>query len=339
MNIKSLKYALLLMLSVFITGQLEAQQDPQFSMNMSTKLYVNPAFAGMNDGICVNMLGRQQWVGFEGRPETYLMSGHGTFMIPGIHLRSGGGISLIGDGLGQMHFTGLKASYSAHIPLNFIGGEPGHLGIGVSAGLLQVAMGSNWRSNVEAYLDPVINDVQYAVNGFDMDLGIYYRTKDVFFGLSATHLNAADFQAEGSELVDFGGVAWNTQFDMARHFYLMGGYDFEIPNYNLIVLKPSVFVKTDLVSAQIDLNMIAEWNHFLWGGITYRYNDAIVALGGVNIGPSFIPKGNIRAGYAYDVTTSRIGKGSNGSHELFVQYCLKLKTQPPVQKHKTVRFL
>ena len=41
------------------TGQLEAraQQDPQFSMNMSPRdYYVNPAFAGMNDGICVNLL-------------------------------------------------------------------------------------------------------------------------------------------------------------------------------------------------------------------------------------------------------------------------------------------
>ena len=104
----------------------------------------------------------------------------------------------------------------------------------------------------------------------------------------------------------------------------------------MIVLKPSVFIKSDIASSQIDFNILAEWNHFLWGGITYRPVDALVALAGINYG---LPKGAMRAGYSYDITTSSINQGGNGSHEFFVQYCLKLKKQPPVQKHKTVRFL
>jgi type IX secretion system PorP/SprF family membrane protein len=314
----------------------EAQQDPQFSMNMATRLHVNPAYAGMNDGICVNMLSRQQWAGFEGRPETYLFGGHGTFTIPGINLRSGGGLSMFGDGLGQMHFFGIRAAYSAHIPLNFIGGEPGHLGIGVAAGLLQFSMGNNWRSITPFYEDPTIPNVAYNSGSFDLDAGLYYRTKDVYFGISSTHLNGAKFEDGGEDLVPEGGKAWETSFAMQRHYYLQGGYDFEIPSYNLLVLKSSVMVKTNLSSAQFDVNLIAEWNNFLWGGMTYRFTDAATLLGGINYG---LPKGNIRVGYAYDITTSRIRLGSNGSHEFFVQYCLKLKTPPPVQKHKTVRFL
>lgn len=317
----------------------EAQQDPQFSQNMSTKLFVNPAFAGMNDGICVNLLGRQQWTGFEGRPETYLFNAHGTFTIPLINLRSGGGISMVGDQLGQMHFFGVKGMYSAHIPLTIIGSQPGHLGIGMSFGLLQFAVGNNWRSLDPYYNDPTINDQQYQLSAFDMDFGIYYRTKDIYFGISTMHLNAGEFEASGDALFEGQTADWKTTFSMARHYYVMGGYDFEIPNFNLIMLKPSVFVKTDITSSQIDLNMIAEYNHFLWGGVTYRYNDAFVALAGVNIGPQYINKGNLRVGYSYDITTSRIARGSNGSHELSLQYCLKLRTQPPVQKHKTVRFL
>ncbi|MCO4807089.1 type IX secretion system membrane protein PorP/SprF [Salibacteraceae bacterium] len=336
MNFRLLTIVLVLGAFGLLVNESRAQQDPQFSMNMATRLQVNPAYAGMNDGICVNLLSRQQWAGFEGRPETYLFGGHGTFTIPGINLRSGGGISMFGDGLGQMHFFGVKAAYSAHIPLNFIGGEPGHLGIGVSAGMLQFSLGNNWRSITPFYDDPTIPNVPYTSGSFDMDAGVYYRTKDVYFGISATHLNGANFQEGGDEFTDQGGLGWNTSFDMARHYYLMGGYDFELPNYNLIVLKPSVMVKTDLSSAQFDLNLIAEWNNFLWGGASYRFTDAATLLGGINYG---LPKGNIRVGYAYDITTSRIRTGSNGSHEFFVQYCLKLKTPPPVQKHKTVRFL
>src|SRR5690606_27942974 len=138
-------------------------QDPQFSQNMHNKLYFNPAFAGMNDGICAYMIGRQQWVGFEGRPETYLFGGHGTFTIPYINLRSGGGLIVVGDALGQSHFTTLKGMYSAHIPLNLISSDPGHLGIGVSFGMLQFGLGNNWRATNPAFQDPSIPD-----EGFQM---------------------------------------------------------------------------------------------------------------------------------------------------------------------------
>ena len=50
-----------------------AQQDPQFSQNMFNKLYVNPAFAGSSEAICLHALYRSQWVGFgDGTPKTFV---------------------------------------------------------------------------------------------------------------------------------------------------------------------------------------------------------------------------------------------------------------------------
>src|SRR5436190_5959568 len=49
-----------------------AQQDPQFSQNMFNKLYVNPAFAGSSEAICLNALYRAQWVNFDGAPQTFV---------------------------------------------------------------------------------------------------------------------------------------------------------------------------------------------------------------------------------------------------------------------------
>lgn len=344
MTIKSLKIILLTAACGCYISSAKAQQDPQFSMNFATKLLVNPAYAGMNEGICAYLLSRQQWAGFEGRPETYLFGAHATFTMPGINLRSGGGLSVMGDHLGQMHFTGIKGAYSAHIPLNFIGGKPGHLGIGVSVGALQFSVGNNWRSQIPFYEDPTIPHEGYAMSTLDMDAGIYYKTKDLYVGISSTHLNAPSYAASGSKFKDqFPDekeiVAWNSSFSMERHYFLMAGYDFEIPNYNLFVLKPSVYIKTNLTSAQFDLNLLGEWNHLLWGGATWRYTDATVVMGGIIIGPQFIPKGTLKIGYGYDITTTSLNQGSNGSHEFFAQYCLTLKKQPPVQKHKTVRFL
>jgi len=334
MNIKTLKVTLTFLTVCLLGTAVKAQQDPQFSMNVATRLQVNPAFAGMNDGICANLLSRQQWVGFEGRPETYLFGAHGTFTIPGINLRSGGGLTIISEGLGQTRFAGFKGAYSAHIPLKFIGGKPGHLGIGVAAGLMQYSVGSNWRSLTDYWLDPLIPDQGYEASAFDLDAGIYYKSQDVYFGVSATHLTAPSLAGNGQ--ADNNGTDWATEYNYQRHFHLIAGYDYAIPSYNLLVLQPSVFVKTELTSAQFDINLLAEWNNFLWGGVTYRFIDAAVVMAGLKYNA---PIGTFKGGYAYDITTSRINAGSNGSHEVFLQYCMKLKPVTPVQKHKTVRFL
>lgn len=319
-----------------------AQQDPQFSQNMNNKLFFNPAFAGMNDGICAYTIGRQQWVGFEGRPESYLFGVHGTFTIPYVNLRSGGGLIILGDALGQTHFTTIKGMYSAHIPLNIIGSDPGHLGIGASFGMMQFGIGNNWRSVNPYYSDPSIPDGGFQANSFDMDFGVWYQTRKLYFGASMTHLNGASFEAEGEGLNgQLPGnpdvVNWNTSFKMKSHLFFTAGYDFPLPN-PLFVLKPSIFVKTDLVSAQYDINALVEYNNFVWGGLTYRWIDAVAVMGGVNWSPGTVP-GTLRAGYAYDITTNQLATGSNGSHEIFLQYCLKLKQKSPITRHKSVRFL
>src|SRR5947207_3968414 len=65
-----------------------AQQDPQFSQHMFTKLYYNPGFAGANDAICGTLLYRNQWTGFGGEPKTAVFMGD--MPIDAIH----GGVGL-----------------------------------------------------------------------------------------------------------------------------------------------------------------------------------------------------------------------------------------------------
>ena len=337
-----LRLPLILTLLTLSASLAFAQQDPQVSQNMHNKLYYNPAYAGMNDGICVYTFNRTQWVGFEGNPQTYIFGAHGTFVIPYVNLRSGGGLTVTGDGAGQMHFTAIKGIYSAHIPLNIIGSDPGHLGIGASVGWLQMGLGDNWRSTDAYYSDPIIPDGGFQQNALDVDLGLYYQTSRLYVGASWMHLNGTEFSDAGEGLDgqfpnNDDVVNYNVTFKMQQHMYFMAGYDFPLSN-PLFVLKPMLFVKTDFTTSQWDVNTIVEYNNFIWGGLSWRYIDAVSAMAGVNWSPGSIP-GTLRAGYAYDVTTSRIGAGSNGSHEIFVRYCLKLKQKSPVSRHKSVRFL
>ncbi len=338
------RYVAILGLSFLCVNQALAQQDPQFTQNMNNRLFVNPAFAGMNNAICAYMLGRQQWVGFEGRPESYLFGVHGEYTLPFVNVQSGSGLNIISDRVGQNHHLGVKGSYSLHLPVNIFANDPGTLGIGVALGFLQLSVGNNWRAVDQFFGDPSIPDNGLQKSGFDFDFGLYYKTsKGLYIGASATHLTQTKFEEGGEGLG--GGFAnnpevvdWNISYEMAAHYYLMAGYDIPLPNNPLFVLQPSVFLKSDAVSAQVDLNMNVEYNNMFWGGVSWRYIDAFALLGGINWSPGIIP-GGLRFGYAYDVTTSRINTGSSGSHELFLQYCLQLKKPVPVQKHKSPRFL
>jgi type IX secretion system PorP/SprF family membrane protein len=93
-----------------------------------------------------------------------------------------------------------------------------------------------------------------------------------------------------------------------------------------------VFLKTDAASTQFDINVRALWKNMVWAGVSYRIDDALGVMAGVNI-KSF------RVGYSYDVTTSGINNYSSGSHEIMLGYCYKLRSPISNQRYRNVRFL
>lgn len=313
-----------------------SQQDPQFSQNMNNRLFPNPGVAGSNDAICATLLGRNQWVGFEGRPESYLFSAHAPFTLPFINKEAGAGLSVISDRLGQISTVGVKGSfaYRQKIP----GSMGGKLGIGVGIGFVSKKLGNNWKSFDPFFQDPTIPDNGVGRGSFDLDFGLYYKNDELYFGLSTTHLTEATLAESFAANPDgINSVPTDFNYNVVRHYYLMAGYDIKMNN-PLFVLQPSIFVKSEAVSTQVDLNMTVLYNNFFWGGVTYRLQDAIVPIFGVNYEPGTIP-GTFRIGYSYDFTTSQIRKASSGSHEIFLGYCFKIAPEIRITRHKTVRFL
>ena len=59
-----------------VTTSVSAQQDYQFTHYMYDNLSFNPGYAGLNKAICGTMIFRQQWAGFDGRPQTGLLNVH-----------------------------------------------------------------------------------------------------------------------------------------------------------------------------------------------------------------------------------------------------------------------
>jgi type IX secretion system PorP/SprF family membrane protein len=299
----------LALLIISVSSSSIAQQDPQFSQNMFNKLYSNPAYAGSSEGICGTLMYRDQWTGFDGAPKTGLFS----IDAPVNFLHGGLGLTILAaDELGFENTFMAKLAYAFRFNIG-----QGNLAIGADFGFIQKSIDGDFISNDPN--DPIIPTSSVSGNIFpDLGAGIYYNSDKLYLGASASHLLESE--------VDYGD--FTTQ--MARHFYFMGGYRIEFsPAISLI---PSFHVKNVADQTQADINANLHFNNRFWIGGSYRLEDAVVVMAGLNITP------NLRLGYSYDFTTSDLQDYSSGSHEIMLGYCYKIKKKlTPINRN--VRFL
>lgn len=293
-----------------------AQQDPEFSQTRSVLTSFNPAAAGISDQICLNAAHREQWVGFDGAPSTSYFSADAPVSFLGAD--HGVGLSILNDAFGFESDLGINLSYSYKLDLG-----SGKLGLGLNLGILNKSLDPEW--NIPDGLGDVQGDPQIPQNkesrvGFDMGLGIFYRSENIFLGISTTHLNQARIRYENAEPY------------LVRHYYVTGGYRLQLPN-PLFEVMPMFVLKSDGKANQLYLNTNVRYNKRFWGGVSYRAGDAIVGIVGVEL------FNGVRVGYSYDFVTSKIGKYSSGSHEFTLGYCFDLSLDKTPQKYKSIRFL
>ncbi len=305
---------IVILIGCFSPGQ--AQQDPAFSQTMNTLTLINPGSAGSSDRICLHAAHREQWVGFEGAPSTSLFSANGAFSFFGAD--HGVGLSFLNDAYGFNTDLGINLAYAYRMDL-----ANGKLGLGVNLGIVNKALDPEWI-DVEGLID-VQGDPQIPQNkdsrvGFDMGLGIFYRSDNLFLGISTTHLNQARIKYE------------NASPNLVRHYYALAGYNLQLAN-PLFEVMPHFVLKSDGKANQLYVNTTVRYNKRFWGGVSYRSGDAIVGILGIEL------FNGVKVGYSYDFVTSKIGRYSSGSHEFTLGYCFDLSLDKTPQKYKSIRFL
>ncbi|MBT5425444.1 MAG: type IX secretion system membrane protein PorP/SprF [Bacteroidetes bacterium] len=320
---KRYRYNILRLLLVFagmlISMGIQAQQDPQFSMNMYNHMAVNPGYAGSQGMMEAAVLNRQQWMGFEGNPKTTFFSAHTPVKPFGI--KSGVGLTFMDDKLGFEDNLSINLNYAYRMDIG-----NGSLGIGLGIGLLSKTLKGEWSIpdsdfHFSVGQDPAIPGGEESGMAFDMGFGAFYNTDDFYVGLASSHIL--------EPTVDYGLSA---KTDISRHYFLTSGYNFQLSN-PIYEIQPSVFVKSDGASFQLDVNAILIYNKKFWGGVSYRLGDAVVFMAGMEMA------NGMRVGIAYDFTTSAIAAYSNGTVEFMLSYSLEIGGDKASQKYRSVRFL
>ena len=297
-----------------------SQLDPQFTNNMFYKLGVNPGYAGADGKINGLILNRYQWEGMPGAPKTLVFSGDAAieaFGFPG-----GIGLNVINDQWGFFKNSFVNLNYVFRKFIKF-----GNLGIGILTGLYNMSINGEWKIPDEtggiytaADGDRTIPQAEASRLVFDLGFGLYLSANHYYLGLSATHLNQAEvvFSDESRTF-------------LARHYYFSGGYNIKLAD-PLFELRPSFMFKTDLAGWQFDGNVNVVYNDKIWAGLTYRVNDAVALLMGLEL------FNGIRLGYSFDAVTTGISRYGWASHEIFISYSVQLEKNRN-QKYKSVRFL
>ena len=307
----------LVLFFVLLSTLLKAQQDPQFSLNMFNIYSVNPAFSGSYDQFNALAIHRSQWVGFgDGAPVTQ----HVSVEAPVYFLHGGAGVSLLNDKIGNEYTRGVNLSYAYQTKLS----KKSELGVGLSLGFMDVGFEGEWLtpSNNSGADDPSVPAIGENDIVPDLGLGLYYRMKELYIGYSVTHLNQATAVYGNND---------DTDFKFKKHHYFTMGWMYEVSSE--LVMRPSMFVKTDEISTQIDFNINVMYTDHLWGGVTYRLDDAVVLIAGYNINK------NLKFGYAYDITTSDLKSESSGSHEILLRYSFKMRPPGKMPTHyRNIRY-
>ncbi len=294
-----------------------SQQDQQFSQFMHNKLSFNPGYAGTNGAICAVLMYRMQWMGFEGAPKSFLFS----VDAPSRPLHGGLGLTVIQDQLGNDRSLYARGAYAWHQPI----GGVGVLGIGIGGGMIQKSLIFDWTppdGPQTVVPDASIPDARESAITYDLDFGLYYTTPKLYVGLASSHLPEQDLKKK------------QMNFGVARHYFVMAGYTFDI-NQDFSVI-PNVLIKSDAKSTIFDINVTGMYQKSIWLGASYRMTDAIVAMLGYQ---KEMGKSAIKAGIAYDFTTSDIKNHSNGTPEIVVGYCYKVVPKQKTQSHINPRFL
>ena len=329
------KIALFLFLTFGIGTGLFAQQEPQFTQNMFNRVFTNPGFSGLGEGICVTGFVRQQWTSFkdsEGEkvaPETFLVSIESPVRI----LRGGLSALVMQDQIGFTKTITLRIGYAYNREIGF-----GNFGVGFQVGFNNRTMDFSKFIAVDPN-DQLLQQLKGEESEILIDgsLGVAYEVPDQYFiGFSVNQV----MQTQGQELAN-----WTTNVDsttsgsflykmtLVRTFYLQGGYKFLFRNNPNFALLPYAMVKMDKAAIQLDIATLLEFKGMFWGGLNYRIQDAVSVLAGLQYK-------NFKLGYSYDITTSKLGLGRTaGSHEVMLKYCFKIEPDRGRKSYRNTRFL
>ncbi len=330
-------FCVALSLSLFWGGA--QAQDASFSQFYASRSYLNPAFTGIEKGLCLTTAYRNHYfaVPTTGAYRTVFAA----FEVQEPVIRSGLGLVMYQDEAGDAQLTtrSVRANYSYRIPLNDpkSGGIGSEIMIGMSAGWLQRSI--NWsKLTFLDQIDPVQGFTQTTaavpivqpVSFFDAGAGAVWRgvfqvahsNEDMYanVGLAASHITPQNESLLGKptarplRLTLHGGVELPIK-------WLDGQY--------LTAVRWSPNIKMEWQNGQL-LGTIGAFAQFGGGYLGFFHQNKYFVPENLNTNSLIFNAGmkfpfensgnNMLIGISYDANTTGLGTSAGGSFEMTMRF-------------------
>lgn len=289
----AMKHILSILLIGISVEAVQAQQLPQLSQYNSQDYLFDPAVAGSRPWFEIRSAHRNQWVGIQDAPRTFVLSATTPL---GANMGVGGYIFT--DNVGPSRRTGMQLSYAYHLKVT----DDIKLGMGLSFGMLQFLIDGS-KIQFHDPDEPLMDDQLRGSLMPDATFGVYLYHEKWWFGATVPQLlrNRVWFYDENDQSLS----------KLAAHYYAMGGY--RLPIGSDLKLEPSFLLKyVDPVPPKIDLTATLRYKDMVWIGATYRTEDAVSLMVG------YWMKKTFQFGYSYDLTMTNLRNYSSGTHEVML---------------------
>lgn len=317
-----MKRLLLTLMMMVPTMWVVAQDDVAFTNFWKYQSFYNPAAAGRSGLLDINAAYRMEMLGFEDAGQTMLIQGDlPMFFMPKAE-RHGMGAGFLNDKIGLFSNKRMWLQYAYHHPF----GKKNVVSVGLRLALISNAFKGSKVELGEGSSDEYVPTSDVNGTGFDMDLGLRYERRDVWYaGVSVSHLL--------SPTVSMGE---DKQFQMktAPTIYAMGGHQLKFRQKEF-VLRTAAMFRTDMQTWRADLSGRLCYDGEkgkMYAGLNYSPMVSVALL----LGFTFH---DVNIGYSYEMYTGGIAV-QNGTHEIHIGYQMELNlTKKGKNKHQSVRWL
>jgi type IX secretion system PorP/SprF family membrane protein len=285
------------------------QSDIDLNHHWFWRLDNNPSTIKNNGSVEFDCLGRFQWAGFYGAPQTYMASVSGVVS----DINSGFAALAMIDVIGFTQKHVFKGLYSYTFSLS----ETSMLALGISGGISQNSLAQDKITVVDDVANPDLLTYYLEDNGIkpDIDFGFTYsfrtpsavkaENKEPLFqlGASITHLNQI-FNTDEYKTVSnyYGYAALNIPLWQRQMRFIPG----------VSVVRRGNITAFELNATLNRLSSNKNIGRFWFGGTLKLRGNEIALFGGLDIGE------RIGLGYSTDITYSSVGNKSRTSHEIMI---------------------
>ena len=296
-------------------------QDPVFTQFYSNPIYLNPALTGTHMCPRVSMNYRNQWPGISG---TFVTSAF-SYDQHVSSLHGGLGLMFVNDqasnSLVNTRISGIY-SYQMKVSRKF------SIRTGFEATYWQKSLDWN-QLTFGDMIDPIRGFVYNTqdiprggtVGGLDLSAGIVGFSEQFYIGFAAHHLTEPDesmlsnnsspiprkYTGHIGAMIPLAGKA--SKYETEEAF-----------------ISPNILYRRQGSFQQINMGIYLSKGPLV-GGVWYRNQDAFILLVGMQMG-------QVKFGYSYDVTVSKLSMATSGSHELSLQ--LNFDCKPKKRTYRTI---